>query len=60
MEIIIRKVTESNLIEVIQDPDTYVIRKGWLGEKFQMTPIQKADVGDLLNKANVIIKIVSN
>ena len=46
-----------NLAESVTDPDLYVIRKHRLWEGYEIAPIAKASIVDILDKANLVVRI---
>lgn len=57
MKIINVKVDESNLMEIIQDENIYVIKRGGLFGKYVMFPIGRADVCDLMSGEVTFVRI---
>lgn len=52
------EVTEANLVETIKDESVYVIKKAWFHDGYDMMPIGRADVRDILADDVAIIKII--
>ena len=58
MNITVIGVNKNNLMEVINDPSVYVIKRLWTHtDKLAMIPIEEADVKDLLSEDVLIVKI---
>lgn len=57
MEMEIVKIDEVNMMEIVTDPEVYVIRKGYFGKGLMLQPIVEAPVEEILNKKNLIIRI---
>ena len=52
------EVTTENLMELIADPDIYVIKEGFFGNGYRMCPIKEANISDILSKNVAIIRVV--
>ena len=51
-------VTGMNIMDVIQDQNTYAIREGYFRkEEYRMEAISKIEVGDLISGKVVVIRI---
>ena len=51
-------VNNANLMDIINDETVYVIKGNYFDTtKFQMIPIKKADVGDLMSDSVQIVRI---
>jgi hypothetical protein len=59
MGITVIGVTKANLMDIINDPDVYLIKEGWTHKGYRMVPIAEADVGDLLSEKCIIVKITN-
>lgn len=57
MTIEIINIDHINMMEVVTDPEVYVIRKGYFGKGFMLQPIVEAPVEEILNKKNIIVRI---
>ena len=60
MGISVIKVTNANLMEIIADESVYVIKNHWAGNGYDMVPVGKANVSDLLSENVLIVKIEKN
>lgn len=61
MDIKTLEVTKENLMEILTDPNVYVIKEcGLSGERYRMLEIKETDVGDVLNPRNSIIRITGD
>ena len=59
MGITVIGVNKANLMDIINDPDVYLIKEGWVHKGYRMVPISEADVGDLLSEKCIIVKITN-
>ena len=59
MTITVIGTNKANLMEVIQDPNNYVIKKAAFGKGFRMVPIAEADVCDLTAENTLIVNITN-
>jgi hypothetical protein len=51
-------VTKANLMDVISDDSVYVIKHHWIHkDQYEMVPVKKADVNDLLSEDVLIVKV---
>lgn len=57
MNISVIGVNKANLLETINDSSVYVIKKSYFADDYQMIPIKKADVNDLVSDKVLIVRI---
>lgn len=55
MEII--QINETNMMEIVTDHEVYLIRKGYFDKGVMLQPIIEAPIEEVLNKANLIVRI---
>lgn len=58
MNISIISVNKANLMDIINDDSVYLIKQPYFSDRYQMTPIKGAEVGDLLSADVLIVKII--
>jgi hypothetical protein len=59
MELGIIKVDAANLMNILTDPNVYVIHKYAFLDRVEMSPIKKVDVEDVLSDKNLVVRIIT-